>query len=84
VGFGSVIHALLHRESSLSKQQKEIQAESVAYVVSRHFGLDARSMNYLALYDADYKKIMENLEAISSVSKEIIDFLLFYSSDGGD
>jgi len=75
-----IAHALLHRESSLNKQQKEIQAESVAYVVSRHFGLDARSMNYLALYDADYKKIMENLSAISETAKEVIDFISFYSS----
>jgi len=72
-----IAHALLHQKSSLSKQQKEIQAESVAYVVCHHFGLDARSVNYLALYDADYKKIMENLGAISEAAKEVIDFCFF-------
>lgn len=72
-----IAHELLHQKSSLSKQQKEIQAESVAYVISRHFGLDTRSMNYLALYDADYKKIMENLSEISLVVKEVMDFVSF-------
>lgn len=73
-----IAHELLHQKSTLSKQQKEIQAESVAHVVSRHFGLDTHSMNYLALYDADYKKIMENLEAISLAVKEVMDFIFFF------
>ncbi len=75
-----IAHELLHQKSDLSKQQKEIQAEGTAYVVSRHFGLETRSMNYLALYDVDYKKIMENLEAISEATKEILDLLSFSSS----
>lgn len=74
-----IAHALLHQKSSLSKQQKEIQAESVAYVVCKHFGLESRSMNYLALYDADYKKIMETLEAISEAVKEVLDFVSSFS-----
>src|SRR3989344_6031893 len=58
----------------LSKQQQEIQAEATAYVVGKHFGLETKSFNYLALYDADYKKIMDNLEAVSSAVKEVIGF----------
>ncbi|MBD3183750.1 ImmA/IrrE family metallo-endopeptidase, partial [Candidatus Poribacteria bacterium] len=57
---------LLHKGSKLSKQHREIQAEGVSYVVTRHFGMQNKSFDYLALYHADYKKIMENLEAISS------------------
>ena len=74
-----IAHELLHQKSALSKQQKEIQAESVAYVVSRHFGLDTRSMNYLALYDADYKKIMETLGTISEAVKEVVEGVCFCS-----
>lgn len=70
-----IAHELLHNESQISKQQKEIQAEGTAYVVTKHFGLENKSFNYLALYDADYHKIMENLKAIAEASKEIIEFL---------
>ena len=71
-----IAHELLHKKgSTLSKEEKEIQAEGTAYVVTRHFGLENRSFNYLALYDADYKKIMENLKSVAEASKEIIEFL---------
>ncbi len=72
-----ISHELIHRkDSKASRQQKEIQAEGVAYVVSKHFGLEIKSFNYLALYDADYKKIMENLEVIAEASKKLIEFLV--------
>jgi hypothetical protein len=70
-----VAHELLHKGKRLTKQTCEIQAEGVAYVVTRHFGMENRSYNYLALYDANYRKIMENLRAISTASKAIIEFL---------
>ena len=73
-----IAHELLHKvedRKSLSIQQTEIQAEGTAYVVTKHFGLENKSFNYLALYNADYKKIMENLEAITDASKTIIKFL---------
>ncbi|MFC1697105.1 ArdC-like ssDNA-binding domain-containing protein [Nanoarchaeota archaeon] len=70
-----IAHELLHGDSKLSKQQKEIQAEGTAYVVMKHFNIENKSFNYLALYDADYKKIMENLKVIAEASKEIIEFV---------
>ena len=71
-----IVHELLHKEKNeLTKQQKEIQAEGVAYVVCRHFGLDAKSFNYLALYDADYKSIMENLNVVSNASGNLIQYI---------
>jgi len=71
-----IAHELLHKgKESLSKQQKEIQAEATAYVVTKHFSMENKSFNYLALYDADYKKIMENLKAVAEASKQIIGFL---------
>jgi len=71
-----IAHELLHKDKNdYSKQEKEIQAEGTAYVVTKHFGLENKSFNYLALYDADYKKIMENLKHIAEASKEIIEFL---------
>ena len=71
-----IAHELLHKgENSFSKQEREIQAEGTAYVVTKHFGMENKSFNYLALYDADYKKIMDNLKSVAEASKEIIEFL---------
>lgn len=70
-----IAHELLHREKGLSKREQEIQAEGTAYVVCRHFGLENKSFNYLALYNADYRKVMQNFEAISDASREIIGYL---------
>lgn len=70
-----IAHEILHKESELSKQQQEIQAEATAYVVMKHFNMKAKSFNYLALYDVDYRKIMENLYAIAEASKEVIEFV---------
>jgi len=71
-----IVHELFHKgENSFSKQKREIQAEGTAYVVTKHFGMENKSFNYLALYDADYKKIMDNLKSIAETSKEIIEFL---------
>ena len=44
----------------------------MAYVVSKCLGLESKSFNYLALYDADYEKIMGNLEAVSGCVREIV------------
>jgi len=71
-----IAHEILsHKDQKISRQQREIQAEGVAYVVTKHFGMENKSVNYLAFYDADYRKIMENLKAIAEASKEIIEFL---------
>ena len=71
-----IAHEILtHKGQKLSRQEMEIQAEGVAYVVTKHFGMENKSFNYLALYDADYKRIMGNMAAIAGASKEIIGFL---------
>ncbi len=71
-----IAHELLHKgKNTFSKQEREIQAEGTAYVVTKHFGMENKSFNYLALYDADYKKIMDNLKSVAEASKEIIEFL---------
>lgn len=53
----------------------ELQAEGVAYVVTRHFGMENKSFNDLALYHANYKEIMENMKGTSLAAKDIIDWL---------
>ena len=45
---------------------KEIQAESIAYMVSKHFGLDTSdySFGYVGTWLKDNKQLMENLDVI--------------------
>lgn len=78
-------HSLMHFPSGLYYQGdeirkpqysklRELQAESVAYVVLQHFDLEAKhSVTYLALWKANKDTIKANLKAISDVSKFIID-----------
>jgi hypothetical protein len=52
---------------------KELEAESVAYVVAKHFGLNGlASPNYVALHGATAELIMEHLERIRNTATEII------------
>lgn len=67
-----IAHALLHKNSSLTKEQKEIQAEAAAYVIAKYFKIETKSFNYLALYDANQEKIMDNLKVIAECTKAII------------
>jgi hypothetical protein len=72
-------HELLHQDRDTrpaSRQSREAEAEAVAYVVGRHFGLDdLSSPNYLALWHADSDVIRAHLERISLCSRQIISAL---------
>jgi hypothetical protein len=78
-----IAHELMHwKKSSLYYQGddikrdsaiKELQAESVSYVVLKHYGLPvSHHTTYLALWKANKEKIQNNLEVISKVSQFII------------
>jgi len=77
-------HELMHwKKSSLfyqgdevkfSKAMKELQAESVAYIVMKHYELPVQHQpTYLALWKANKESILGNIRVISEVSKFIID-----------
>jgi len=69
-------HELLHKQEerlTMSREEKELEAESVAWVVSKHFGLQGSgSPNYLALFGVSSELIVKHLERISKTSAEII------------
>jgi hypothetical protein len=70
-----IAHEMLHHvENVLSNSTiRELEAESVAYVVARHFGLEGLSSpNYNALHGATAELIMEHLERIRNIAVEII------------
>ncbi len=70
-------HSLLHAEDDdKSRNQKEVEAESVAYAVCRHFGIDASdySFGYIAGWSRndDLKELRSSLELIQKTADVII------------
>ena len=77
-------HELMHRKDKSiyyidngmgdTRALKELQAESVSYVVLKHYNLPAKHhATYLALWKANKDKIQNNLKIISKVSQFIIE-----------
>ncbi len=70
-------HEALHKtdRTGLTRSVAELEAESVAYVVCTHFGLDCevRSSRYIALWDGDSKALRASLERIADTARNIID-----------
>ena len=70
-------HEALHKKdrSGLTRSIAELEAESVAYVVCRHHGLDVgvRSSRYIALWNGDSKALRDSLERITGTARGIID-----------
>lgn len=68
-------HELLHhKENELTNRTtRELEAESIAYVVAKHFGMDGLSSpNYNALHGATAESVMAALERIRDAAAEII------------
>ena len=73
-----IAHELLHHKENVltDRTTRELEAESVAYVVGKHFGLDSlTSPNYNALHGASADLILGHLERIRNTSAEIIQAL---------
>ncbi len=70
-------HETLHHnvKGPFTRSMAELEAESVAYVVCTHFGLDVevRSSRYIALWDGDSKALRSSLERIAKTARDIID-----------
>lgn len=70
-----IAHEILHhKQGELTSQSiRELEAESVAYVVGKHFGLDGLSSpNYVALYDVTADMILGHMERIRNTATEVI------------
>ncbi|WP_246986851.1 ImmA/IrrE family metallo-endopeptidase [Halorientalis marina] len=70
-------HALLHfqMDDDSERAKREVEAEAVAYVVGRYFGLDTRNAAfYLAAWaDDETDTITDRLQRISTTATTIID-----------
>lgn len=71
-----IAHSRLHFETDKSRQQREIEAESIAFVVANHFGIDTSeySFPYIANWgsDKDSKELKSILTNIQKEAKAII------------
>lgn len=76
----TVIHEIAHsnlhnlearKKHEYTKEEKELQAESVAYVVSNHLGIDTSSYSfgYLANWSSD-KNTLDHLESSMSIVRD--------------
>lgn len=74
-------HSILHADmnNKISKSDKEIQAESVAYVTLNYFGFDTSdySFPYVASHSngKDVSELKESLQTIERCSRNLIDWL---------
>jgi hypothetical protein len=71
-------HELLHRGEDRPRWQtiRELEAESVAFVVAKHYGLEsAGSPNYVALHGASSELIFSHMERIQKTAAMIIEAL---------
>lgn len=71
-----IAHELIHylpEGKQFSKQDREIQAESVAYVVCSVLGLGVKSSVYLTFFGSAKERILENLKVISETVQAILD-----------
>ena len=70
-------HALLHFDvdDNVERPKREVEAEAVAYIVGRYFGLDTSgSAFYLAAWqDEDPESIMDRFGRISRTATELIE-----------
>ena len=70
-----IAHELMHQQRGLQRSQQieELEAESVAYVVGRYFGLDdLASPNYVALHGVDAALILAHMQRIQETAKDMI------------
>jgi hypothetical protein len=70
-----VAHELLHHNQNevTSQTIRELEAEAVAYVVGKHFGLDGLSSpNYIALHNLSAEMVIDHMERIRNAATEVI------------
>lgn len=69
-----IVHAELHGAGENTQKEREVEADAVAYIVSRYFGIDAENVaNYLAAWDEDAPETLQDrLQRISSEAKRLI------------
>ena len=71
-------HSILHKETDKTQSQREIEAESLAFVICDHFGIDTSeySFGYIASYaNKEYSELKSILVNIQSKTHEMIELI---------
>ena len=72
-----IAHSILHKDGNkeYSRNVKELQAESVAYIVCQHLGIETSdySFGYVGTWMEQEEQLLENLKVIKNCSSYIID-----------
>lgn len=77
-----ITHEILHRNSDIDNNTREVEAESVAYAVCSYFSIDSSDFSFG--YVADWSKdkqldiLRSSLETITKTANEIINDVLEY------
>ena len=69
-------HSILHKQTNKTHSQREIEAESLAFVLCDHFGIDTSeySFGYIASYaDKEFDELKSILLNIQSTAHEMIE-----------
>jgi hypothetical protein len=77
---GVIVHELAHevlkhkeRRAETTKQQRELEAESVAFAVLAHFGMRLESRFYFATYDVTGEMLSASLANINATARQLIE-----------
>jgi Zn-dependent peptidase ImmA (M78 family) len=77
--FHEIAHQIIHfdpdfRRKDATKQDKETDAESVAYIVASHYHIESKNSSvYLAGYGANKKSIMGRLDHVKKAAMEMFE-----------
>ena len=69
-------HELLHQGENATKgtkQQRELEAEAIAFVILDHFGVRSRSQFYLHGYGITGEMLMGSMQTITATARKIIE-----------
>jgi len=73
-----IAHELMHRgeEGPKERSQRELEAEAVAYSVSKYFGIEKlNSLNYLGLFGISTENFIQSTNRIFETTSEIVQFI---------
>lgn len=71
----AVMRASIYYKNDMAlRSTKEVQAESIAYICSKHFGLDTSdySFGYIATWGKDNQQLLDSLNIIKTTSEKMI------------
>ena len=67
-----IAHELLHHDDDYPREQKEVEAEAVAFAVCSYFDIETKSAEYVASWDSEQVDTWKRISDIQNVATEII------------